>query len=200
MICRMAKISPLCESDHCNFDSEIGRLSRMAKEPKQASAPKIEFDALTDKLVPDPATIPDSVALTGFVGRSAEDGKYPALRRREFSKLLRNLDLRIFSTISNCPRRNLHWEDRSFTLRAALLCGGCRFQRKSKPGFYRARCRMSARGPAGASSLPGANRAFLFRTPVTVLCRRSDAPTSCEDVCVRSYRRVLTAATAASTA
>ena len=36
----------------------------MAKEPKQANAPKIEFDALTEKLVPDPATIPDSVALT----------------------------------------------------------------------------------------------------------------------------------------
>ena len=66
----------------------------MAKEPKQASAPKIEFDDLTNKLVPDPATIPDdSVALTGFVGRSAEEGKYSAVRRREFSKLLRNLDL-----------------------------------------------------------------------------------------------------------
>ena len=66
----------------------------MAKEPKQANAPKIEFDALTKKLVPDPATIPDSVALTGFIGRSAEDGKYSALFRLELSKLLRNLDLR----------------------------------------------------------------------------------------------------------
>ena len=47
----------------------------MAKEPKQANAPKIEFDDLTNKLVPDPATIPDdSVALAGFVGRSAEEG------------------------------------------------------------------------------------------------------------------------------
>jgi hypothetical protein len=47
----------------------------MAKEPKQANAPKIEFDALAEKVVPDPAAIPDSVSLTGFVGRSAEDGK-----------------------------------------------------------------------------------------------------------------------------
>ena len=31
----------------------------MAKEPKQANSSKIEFDALTKKLVPDPSAIPD---------------------------------------------------------------------------------------------------------------------------------------------
>ena len=54
----------------------------MAKEPKQANAPKIEFDALAEKLVPDPATIPDSVALAGFVGRSAQDGNIRLYVRR----------------------------------------------------------------------------------------------------------------------
>ena len=48
----------------------------MPKEPKQANAPKIEFDALAEKMVPDPATIPDSVALAGFIGRSAEEGNF----------------------------------------------------------------------------------------------------------------------------
>ena len=33
----------------------------MAKEPKQPNAPKIEFDALAEKMVPDPAAIPDTV-------------------------------------------------------------------------------------------------------------------------------------------
>ena len=44
----------------------------MAKDPKHSNAP--EFDALAEKMAPEPATIADSVALTGFVGRSAEDG------------------------------------------------------------------------------------------------------------------------------
>ena len=41
---------------------------------KHTSGPKIEFDALAETMVPDPAKIPDSVALSGFVGRSAEEG------------------------------------------------------------------------------------------------------------------------------
>ena len=79
----------------------------MAKEPKGPNAPKIEFDALAEKVVPDPATIPDSVALAGFVGRSAEDGKVRLYLDAELSKLLRNLDLPTFSTVSNSRRRNL---------------------------------------------------------------------------------------------
>src|SRR5271154_4548835 len=47
----------------------------MSKEPKHANSPKIEFDVLTEKLVPDPSTIPDdNVALAGFLGRSADEG------------------------------------------------------------------------------------------------------------------------------
>ena len=34
----------------------------MATEPKGPNGPKIEFDALAEKVVPDPATIPDSVS------------------------------------------------------------------------------------------------------------------------------------------
>ena len=63
----------------------------MAKEPKHPNAPNIEFDALAEKLVPDPATIPDSVALSGIRRPKRRGREYPALCRREFSKLLRNL-------------------------------------------------------------------------------------------------------------
>ena len=119
----------------------------MAKEPKQASAPEIEFDDLTNKLVPDPATIPDdSVALAGFVGRSAEEGNIRLYVDASFRNYY-EISISDVLIVGNCRQHNLHREDRSFTLRAALLCGGCRFQRKSKPGFYRARCRMPARGP-----------------------------------------------------
>jgi len=46
----------------------------MPKEPRQPNPPKIGFDALAEKVVPDPHMHPDAVALSGFVGRSAQDG------------------------------------------------------------------------------------------------------------------------------
>ena len=116
----------------------------MAKEPKQASAPKIEFDALAETVVPDPATIADSVALAGFVGRSAEDGKI---------RLYVDAGFRNYYEISSSDI--LHSQQLPATqsplggsvvyVRSSAPCGGCRFQRKSKPGFCRARCRMPAR-------------------------------------------------------
>jgi hypothetical protein len=66
----------------------------MAKEPKQASAPKIEFDALTEKLVPDPLTLPDSVALAGFVGRSAEEGNIRLYVDASFRSYYENRNIR----------------------------------------------------------------------------------------------------------
>ena len=71
----------------------------MAKEPKQANAPKIEFDALAETVVPDPATISDSVALAGFVGRSDRTGSLASSRRR-LSKTTTKSHLPIFSTVS----------------------------------------------------------------------------------------------------
>ena len=118
----------------------------MAKEPKHPNAPRIEFDALAETMVPDPATIPDSVALAEFVGRSAEDERFRLYVDVSF-RAYYEISNRILSTVSNFRRRNLPWEDRSSTSKAALLCDECRFQRKSKPGSYRARCRVSARGP-----------------------------------------------------
>ena len=93
----------------------------MAKEPKQASAPKIEFDDLTNKLVPDPATIPDdSVALAGFVGRSAEEGNirlYADVSFRNYYEISISDVLYNQQLPDDAPSIR---EDRSFTLRAAL--------------------------------------------------------------------------------
>ena len=166
----------------------------MAKEPKQASAPKIEFDALTEKLVPDPATIPDSVALTGFVGRSAEDGKYPALCRREFSKLLRNLDLLIFSTVSNCPTTQSPLGGSVVYVKGGAPLRRVQVSTEIEARFLQGPMSSVGAGTAGASSLPGANRAFYglpHATLIAAICNpvtlrgfhcASNAPTSCEDV------------------
>lgn len=46
----------------------------MPKEPQQPNPPRIGFDALAEKVVSDPHIPLDAVALSGFVGRSAQDG------------------------------------------------------------------------------------------------------------------------------
>jgi len=46
----------------------------VAKEPQQPNPAKIGFDALAERVVPDPSKYADTVALSGFVGRSAQDG------------------------------------------------------------------------------------------------------------------------------
>ena len=156
----------------------------MAKEPKQANAPKIEFDALTEKLVPDPATIPDSVALTGFVGRSAEDGN---IRLYVDASFRNYYEISISDILYN---QQLPATRSSLGGSVVYVKGGAPLRRvqvstEIEARFLQGPMSNVGAGAAGTSSLPGANRAFLFRTPVTVLCRRTDAPTSCEDVCVR---------------
>jgi hypothetical protein len=153
----------------------------MAKEPKQANAPKIEFDALTEKLVPDPATIPDSVALTGFVGRSAEDGNI---------RLYVDSSFRSYYEISSSDI--LHSQQLPTTQSplggsVVHVKGGAPLRRvqvstEIEARFLQGPMSNAAAGAAGASSLPGANRAF-FRLPPTLLgvhCA-TNVRTSCED-------------------
>jgi hypothetical protein len=157
----------------------------MATEPKRPNGPKIEFDALAEKIVPGPATIPDSVALSGFVGRSAEDGKV---------RLYVDASFRSYYEIS-IPDI-LHSQQVPATQSplggsVVFVKGSARLRRvqvstEIEARFLQGPMSNAGAGAAGASSLPGAKRAF-FRLPPTLLgahCR-SDAPTSCEDVCVR---------------
>jgi hypothetical protein len=168
----------------------------MAKEPKQANGPKIEFDALTEKLVPDPATIPDSVALRGFVGRSAEDGN---IRLYVDASFRNYYEISISDILHN---QQLPTTQSPLGGSVVYVKGGASLRRVQVSTEIEARF---LQGPmsnaAGASSLPGANRAFLRLPPTPTFaycvtdypasCNRyptllgahcvSNAPTSCED-------------------
>jgi hypothetical protein len=164
----------------------------MAKEPKQANAPKIEFDALAEKLVPDPATIFDSVALTGFVGRSAEDGNI---------RLYLDSSFRNYYEISSSDI--LHSQQLSTTQSplggsVVHVKGGAPLRRvqvstEIEARFLQGPISSAGAGTAGAST--GANRAFygLHATLIPAICNAvtlsprnfrcvSNAPTSCGDV------------------
>jgi hypothetical protein len=151
----------------------------MAKEPKQANAPKVEFDALAEKLVPDPATIADCVALAGFVGRSAEEGNV---------RLYVDAGFRSYYEISASDI--LHTQQLPTTQSplggsVVYVKGGAPLRRVQVSAEIEARF---LQGPissiGGASSLRGAGRAFPrrpFPTLFGVHCV-SNAPTSCGDV------------------
>ncbi len=149
----------------------------MAKEPKHASAPKIEFDALAETMVPDPATIPDSVALAGFVGRSAEDGNI---------RLYVDASFRTYYEISNSDIV----DSRQLPTTQSPLGGSVVYVKGSAPlrrvqvsmeieaRFLQGPMSSVGAGTAGASSLPGADRAFLGLRPTFAYCV-TDYPASC---------------------
>jgi len=156
----------------------------VAKEPKQAHAHHIEFDPLAEKLAADPATIPDSVALTGFVGRSAEDGNVRLYVDASFRNYY---EISISDVLHN---QQLPTTQSPLGGSVVYVKGGAPLRRVQISTEIEARFLhgpMSNTGTVagGKSSLPLANRAFLYRAPFTIICRHSDAPTSCEDVCVR---------------
>ena len=158
----------------------------MAKEPK------IEFDALTEKLVPDPSTLPDSVAFTGFVGRSAKDGN---IRLYVDASFLNYYEIPISDILYN---QQLHTTQSPLGGSVVYVKGGAPLRRvqvstEIQARFLQGPMSTSGAGTAGTSSIASANRAFLFRTPHTILCFRTDAPTSCEDVCVRPTFECFTA-------
>jgi hypothetical protein len=149
----------------------------MAKEPKGPNAPKIEFDALAEQLVPSPGTIPDSVALSGFVGRSAEDGKI---------RLYVDASLRGYYEISIpdiVHSQQVPATESPLGGSIVYVKGSARLQRVQVSTEIEARFLqgpMSSIG--GASSLRGAGRAFSRRPFPTLLTCPSNAPTSCADL------------------
>jgi hypothetical protein len=161
----------------------------MAKEPKQANAPKIEFDDLTNKLVPDPATIPDdSVALAGFVGRSAEEGN---IRLYVDASFRNYYEISISDVFYN---QQLPTTQSPLGGSVVYVKGGAPLRRVQVSAEIEARFLQGpmssvGAGTAGASSRTGANRAF-YGLHATFLCALptllgahcvSNAPTSCED-------------------
>lgn len=160
---------------------EDWEIAVMAKDPKHTSAPKIEFDALTEKLVPDPLTLPDSVALAGFVGRSAEDGKI---------RLYVDSTFRSYYEISNSDI--IHTEQLPTT--QSPLGGSVVYVKGGAPlrlvqvsaeieaRFLQGPMSNAGAGAAGATSLPGVKRAFLFGTFHTICHCKTAAVTSCGDV------------------
>jgi hypothetical protein len=156
----------------------------MATEPKRPNGPKIEFDALAEKVVPDPAAIPDSIALSGFVGRSAEDGKI---------RLYVDASFRSYYEISIpdiVHSQQVPATQSTLGGSVVYVKGSDRLQRvqvstEIEARFLQGPMSSAAAGAAGASSLPGANRAFgglpIF-THFRPYCI-SSAPTSCADLC-----------------
>jgi hypothetical protein len=152
----------------------------VAKDPKQSSAPKIELDALAETMVPNPATIPDSVALAGFVGRSAEEGNL----RLYVDPSFRNYYEIAMSDI-------LHTQQLPATQSplggsVVYVKGGAPLRRVQVSTEIEARFLqgpMSTVGAtaAGMSSLRGTNRAFVV-TSTGARCR-TEAHTSCSDAC-----------------
>jgi hypothetical protein len=159
----------------------------MAKEPKQANAPKIEFDDVTNRLIPDPATIPDdSVALAGFVGRSAEEGN---IRLYVDASFRNYYEISISDVLYN---QQLPTTQSPLGGSVVYVKGGAPLRRvqvsaEIEARFLQGPVSRAGAGAAGTSSLPGANRA-LFRRPFTLFGAHcaTNAPTSCEDLCVRT--------------
>ena len=153
----------------------------MAKEPKQANAPKIEFDDLTNKLVPDPATIPDdSVALAGFVGRSAEEGN---IRLYVDASFRNYYEISISDVLYN---QQLPTTQSPLGGSVVYVKGGAPLRRVQVSAEIEARFLQGPMSSVGAgtagASLPSANMAFVFPTLSGSRCR-SSAPTSCSDRC-----------------
>ena len=149
----------------------------MATKPKGPNGPEIEFDALAEKIVPDPATILDSVALSGFVGRSAEDGKI---------RLYVDASFRSYYEISIpdiVHRQQLPATQAPLGGSVVYVKGGASLRRVQVSAEVEARFLqgpMSSIG--GALSLAGAGRAFSRRPFPTLLTCPSNAPTSCADL------------------
>jgi hypothetical protein len=157
----------------------------MAKESKPASAPKIEFDALTEKLVPDPLTLPDSVALAGFVGRSAEEGNI----RLYVDPSFRNYyEISVSDIVYN---QQLPTTQSPLGGSVVYVKGGAPLRRVQVSTEIEARFLqgpMSSLGGAGVSSPTGVNRAF-FRLPHATLLAAICDPVTLQGVHCASNAR-----------
>jgi hypothetical protein len=156
--------------------------------PENDPKPKIEFDAIVEKVVSDPSKPVDSIILRGFVGRSAEAGNVRLYLRRDFSDYVEILSSDI---IHHQPVNS------QSPLRGSIVY--------VKPGARIRRVRVSAETEArflqgqlisafaGRAARGSYARAYAGSRALTIAGRHctleacvSDARTSCSDVCVRS--------------
>ena len=156
----------------------------MAKEPKQANTPKIEYDALTDKLVPNPAAMPDDrVALAGFVGRSTEEGN---IRLYVDASFRNYYEISISDVLYN---QQLPTTQSPLGGSVVYVKGGAPLRRVQVSTEIEARFLEGPMSSASAMSSAGASFASATRAlgvlRKTILCGHSNAPTSCSDLCPR---------------
>ena len=157
----------------------------MPKEPQQPNPPKIGFDALAEKVAPDPSKQLDAVALNGFVGRSAQDGHI---------RLYDDVGFQSYYEISVSDI--LHSEQLPTT--QAPLGGSLVYVKRSalllrvqvpaeiEARFLEGPMSAAATSAAGSSSLARASGALVVRQGrpyLSVVRCPSDDRTSCSDVC-----------------
>jgi hypothetical protein len=147
------------------------------------NAPQIKFDDLAEKLVSDPSKPLDAVTLTGFLGRSTQEGSV---------RLYDDAGFRGYYEISTADILHQHqlpttqapfggslvYVKRSARLRRVQVSAETEAQFIEGPMTSAA-----ATSAARASSMLVANRAPVVRFTLIPLCR-TDARTSCADVCV----------------
>jgi hypothetical protein len=153
-------------------------------QPDQPESPKIEFDALAEEVVPDPAKYPDAVVLRRFVGRSAQDGHIRLYDNAGFqsyyeisvSDVLHSKQL---PTAQAPLGGSLVYVKRSALLRRVQVSAEIEARFLEGP--------MSAIAMNAVGSLPGWARGTLLvrqRGPYLSVVRcPSDDRTSCADVC-----------------
>ena len=154
----------------------------MAKESKRTNPPNIEFDALAEKMAPDPGKASDGVALTGLVGRSAEDGNIRLYEDASFSTYY-EISIADVLHSQQLPATASPLGGSLVYIKSSAAVRRVQVSAEIEARFLQGPMSAAATSAAGAPSLSGAIRPFHRPPYFTAICGRSDARTSCADVC-----------------
>jgi hypothetical protein len=150
----------------------------MADKAQPKTPPKIEFDALADELLPDPSKPLDAVALIGFLGRSAQAGNvrlYDDVRFQGYYEISASdiLHTRQFPTTLAPLGGSVVYVKGGARLQHVQVSKGIEAQFLQGP--------MSTAATSAERIPPSLVR--QSRALITIQHCRTDAPTSCADVC-----------------
>jgi hypothetical protein len=154
----------------------------MANTAPPKNEPNIEFDALAEKVVPEPNKPVDVVALRGYVGRSAQEGHVRLYRTLHFDDYVEIsvsaiIHIQQLSTPQSPLRGSLVYVKSESRLQRVQVSA------QTEAQFLDGAMMSAARSAARVSSFGGASRAlYVHRAPHSILCA-SNAPTSCADMC-----------------
>ncbi len=161
----------------------------MPKERQQPNPSKIEFDALAEKVAPDPSKQLDVVALNGFVGRSAQDG---------YIRLYDDVGFQSYYEISvsdilhseRLPTTQAPLGGSLVYVKRSALLQRVQVSAEIEARFLEGPMSAAATSAAGSSSLARASGALVARQgrPIISVDRcPSEDRTSCIDVCPRQH-------------